>query len=414
MVEIRPFRGCYYNLARVGVPPDRLVAPPFDVISEEMRIKLSSEPMNICNIMLGDRNDSYASAAEKLREWIADKKIVQDEAECYYLYEQTYRFEDRLLQRLGVIALLRLEPLGSNVLPHEKTHPKAISDRYALLSATRTNIEQILMIYSDKDYSLRPLLERVKQPFNELMVFTDPDCVRHRIFRIPRPADVEEITGALAGKQLLIADGHHRYETALRYANEMDARVGHGPHDYVLVTLINSYDPGLIMLPTHRVLHSIDKEIIREIERKLKRRFDVKKTKDKVHLLGLLEGSVGCGSIGIWLVKERKGYLATLKSQFRSDDPVEKLDVSILHKYVIEEIFGITEEMQERKEKIEFVKGAEDAFRYAVEKDFDVVCLLNASSVPEIFDAARTGRKLPHKSTYFYPKVWSGVLMRTF
>ncbi|MEM3037832.1 MAG: DUF1015 domain-containing protein [Thermoplasmata archaeon] len=414
MVEIRPFKGHYYNLQKIGIAPEKLVAPPFDVISEEMRAELSAEPWNICNIMLGNRNDAYASAAKKLGEWIKEETITQDKAECYYLYEQTFGFEGKSFQRLGLIALLRLEPLGKNILPHEKTHPKTMIDRYELLSAVRGNIEQIFMIYEDKKDSLRPILERVRQPFNEILSFNDPDGVRHRIFRIPRPADVAEITRMMSRRQLLIADGHHRYETALRYASEQDKKAGEGPHDYVLATLVNSYDPGLIMLPTHRLLHSIDRKTLEGLERKLKKRFEVRKTRDRVHLLGLLEGAVGCNSLGIWLIKENIGYLATLKDEFRSDDPVDGLDVSILHKYVIEEIFGITEEMQEHKEKIEFVKGTEESFRFASENDYDVICLLNPSSVPEIFDAAKTGKKLPHKSTYFFPKVWSGVVMRFF
>jgi len=414
MAEIGPFRAYYYNLRKIRIAPEKLVAPPFDVISEEMRAKLSAEPLNICNIMLGNRGDAYASAANKLRGWIEEEKITQDNAECYYLYEQTFGFEGKSLQRLGLIALLRLEPLGRNILPHEKTHPKTMVDRYELLSAVRGNIEQIFMIYEDRKDSLRPILERVRQPVNEILTFVDPDGVRHRIFRIPRPADVDEITKTISGKQLLIADGHHRYETALRYASELDEKVGSGLHDYVLVALVNSYDPGLIMLPTHRLLHSIDEKTKQGLERKLKKRFEVRKTRDKVYLLELLEGAAGCGSLGIWLIEEKMGYLATLKDEFRSDDPVDRLDVSILHKYVIEEIFGVTEEMQERKEKIEFVKGTEESFKFASENDFDVICLLNPSSVPEIFDAARTGKKLPHKSTYFFPKVWSGVVMRFF
>lgn len=414
MVEIQPFNAYHYDFNRLNLPPERLVAPPFDVISEKMRAEMSAEPLNICNVMLGNRGDAYSSAAKTFRRWIEEKKIIKDDAQSYYLYEQTFRLEGKLLQRLGLIGLLRLEPLGKNVIPHEKTHPKARADRYELLSAVRANIEQVFMIYEDRQDSLRPIFERIRQPVNEIVTFTDGDGVRHRIFRIPRPADVAEITMTMSGRQLLIADGHHRYETALRYAEEMDRKEGQGSHDYVLVTMVNSYDPGLIMLPTHRLLHSIGEIDPQDLERKLKRRFDVRRTFDRVHLLGLLEGAAGCGSTGIWLFKAGIGYLATLKSKLCTDDPVDKLDVSILHKYIIEEIFGITEEMQERKEKIEFVKGTEEAFQSALDNDYDVICLLNASSVPEIFDAAKTGRKLPHKSTYFYPKVWSGLLMHVF
>ncbi|MDH4123243.1 MAG: DUF1015 domain-containing protein [Thermoplasmata archaeon] len=414
MVDIKPFKGYHYNLAKAAKAPEKLVAPPYDVISKEMLAKLQSEAMNISNVMLGDRGDSYSNASRIFGKWIESGLIVSDEKACYYAYEQTFRLEGRIMQRTGLTALFRLEPFGKNVLPHERTHVKAKADRLQLLSAVRANIEQIFMIYEDRQNALAAVLERIKQPNNEVFSFVDPSDVRHRLFRISRDSDIEMITNALKGKKVLIADGHHRYETALEFSRLTDSKVGEGVHDYVLATLVNSYDPGLKMLPAHRLIHSVDEDIIASLPEKLETRFDVDEMDDRIALLDRLEGMEGCSTIGLWFTKKKRGMMASLRTEFCSDDPVERLDVSVLHKYVIEELLRITPEMQENMEKIEFVKGTEEAFKEAEKGDFQLICLLPSTSIPEIFEAAETGRKLPHKSTYFYPKLWSGLVMYVF
>ena len=414
MVTVKPFKGFHYDFTKLSMSPEKLVAPPYDVISDEMLKALKSEPLNICNVMLGNRNDGYAHASETLRKWVESGKIVKDEKEGFYVYEQVFKLEGRIYQRLGIVALLELEPLGKNILPHEMTHPKVTQDRLALLSAINANIEQIFMVYEDKEYHLRQILERTRQPSNEVIDFTDSSDVRHRIFRINRDSDISEIIKTMRGKKALIADGHHRYETALQYSQQMDKKEGKGSHDFVLVTLVNDHDVGLIMLPTHRLISSIDQKKLDSLQEKLSKKFDVDIVEDKVELIGHLEGMEGCGIIGFWYVKKDVGLITSLKPEFCKDDPVEKLDVAILHKQVLEDILDITPEMQERREKIQFVKGTEEVFKEAANKGAQLICLLNASSIPEIFAAAETGRKLPHKATYFYPKLWSGLIMYVF
>jgi len=414
MVEIRPFRAYHYDFEGIGKPPEALLAPPYDVISEELKASLSSEPLNICNVLLGDRGDSYRTAKGIFEGWVKSGRIVQDKEPGYYVYEQTFRIEGRTHQRNGVVALLRLEPMGKDVLPHEKTHLKAKQDRMELLAAIQANIEQIFLIYDDKGASIQEILDRVKQPGNELLNFTDFDDVRHRVFRMTREADIKKVTAALAGKKALIADGHHRYEVAQRYSQEMDNKTGKGPHDFAVCTLVNARDPGLVMLPTHRLVHSLPRDRIASLQGKLSAKFDVDAVGDKGTLVARLEGREGCGVIGVWQIKEQKGFIAALRPELCPKDPVEKLDVSILHRYIIEEALGITAEMQERKENIDFVKGTEESFKVAESGDYQLLLLLTPSSIPEIFEAAETGKLLPHKSTYFYPKLWSGLVMHLF
>jgi len=411
MVDVKPFRGYHYDFEGIGKSPEKLLAPPYDVISEEMRATLSSEPLNICNVMLGNKRDSYAHAKEVFDEWIRSGRIVEDDGPGYYVYEQTFRIEGRIYQRNGIVALLRIEPLGKNILPHEKTHPKAKQDRMELLGAIKANIEQIFLIYDGSEASTQEILERIKQPGNEILAFMDPDDVRHRLFRMTRGSDIEKITLSLAGKKALIADGHHRYEVAQKYSKEMDGKVGPGPHDYAICTFVNSHDPGLVMLPTHRLVHSLPRGRVESLRSKLSDKFDIEAVNDKTSLLARLEGREGCGVIGVWRIKERDGFIAALKPEFCSKDPVEKLEVSILHHYILEEALGINPEMQERKEGIEYVKGTEESFKLAESGDFQLLFLLTPSSIPEVMEAAETGKLLPHKSTYFFPKLWSGLIM---
>lgn len=415
MVEIRPFRAYHYDFEGIGKPPEALLAPPYDVISDELRASLSSEPLNICNVMLGNRGDSYHAAKGTFEGWIESGKIVRDESPGYYAYEQTFILEGRVLQRNGVIALMRLEPLGKEVMPHEKTHSKARKDRRELLEAIKGNIEQIFLIYDDKHSSVQEILDRVKQPGNELLDFTDFDGVRHRVFSITREGDIANITALMVGKKVLIADGHHRYEVAQEYSLEVDKKSGNGPHDFAICTLVNARDPGLVMLPTHRLVGSLDSNRIVSLQERLRAKFDIEPVGDRATLLAKLEGKEGCGVIGVWLIKEKRGFVAVLKQELCSkEDPVERLDVSILHHYIIEDALGITAEMQERKEGIDFVKGTEESFKVAEGGDFQILFLLTPASVPEVLEAAETGKLLPHKSTYFYPKLWSGLVMYMF
>ena len=414
MVEISPFRGYHYDFDRLGKPPEKLLAPPYDVISDDLLNSLSSEPLNVSNITLGNREDAYRHASDILRGWVASGKLVQDEKPCLYAYEQTFKMEERILQRTGLVALVKIEPIGKSILPHEKTHSKARQDRLELLSAINANIEQIFLICDDRGGVMDSVLERVKQPGNEVLMFTDFDNVRHRLFRISRESDINLLTRSLLGSKALIADGHHRYETALAYSEKIDAAKGRGPHDYFMATIVNARNPGLIMLPTNRLVHSVDEKLISGLPSRLSARFDVELVEDKATLMGRLEGREGCGVLGFWYPRKGMGFVAVLKQENCSQDPVEKLDVSILHRYVFEEALNITPEMQERKEKVEFVKGTEESFKEAETRDCQLLCLLAPASIPEVMEAAETGRMLPHKSTYFYPKLWSGLVVYIF
>jgi len=414
MVEIRPFKAYHYNFEKISSAHERLFAPPYDVISENLLQILREEPLNISNITLGKIDGSYDGAAEKLDKWRREGLVIQDERQHYYVYEQIFHREGRTFNRTGLIALTKLTPLGKVIMPHEKTHPKAKEDRLENLRAIRGNLEQIFLIYDDPSNSISEVLERHKQPENILISFVDFDDVKHRIFYIRSESDIAKITELLGDKSALIADGHHRYETSLLFSRLMDEESGNGSHDFVMATLVNAYDPGLLLLPTHRLIHSVDDSIVKNLPKLMNDKFDLEEIGERIVLVDRLNGQNEHGVFGIWLPGEKRGYIATLRPEYRSDDPEGRLDVSILHHLVLEELLGITPEMQERKEKIRYIRGTEEAFKEMIGEDNQILFLLNPPSIPDVIDVAKEGVTLPHKSTNFHPKFWSGLLMYLF
>mgnify|MGYP000077960627 CR=1 FL=1 len=411
MVEIRPFHGFHYDMRAASAEASDLMAPPYDVISNRLLARLKRNPHNIVNITLGKIDGSYSHAAHLLRSWIRDGIVRRDERECLYVYDQSFSWEGRIYCRTALLAATMLEPMGQGILPHELTHPKAKQDRMDNLREIRGNIEQVFLIYDDSRGSIMDKLEEAKKPENSILSFVDFDDVSHRIFRISDPGVIDSITKELRGRSALIADGHHRYETALEYARKMDEENGQGGHDFILTALVCAHDPGLLMLPTYRLLHSLNPRLLARLPIDLKKRFDVEEIDDRIALSERLSGEDATGALGFWLTESNRGLLALLKPQFHPKDPLKNLDVFILHEFVLEDLLGLTPEMQDRKESIDYVKNTEDAFREAENGGYQVICMLNPPTIPEVMDIARSGRKMPHKSTFFYPKLWSGLVM---
>lgn len=411
MVEIKPFHGFYYDTRTASAAAADLMAPPYDVISEKLLVRLTREPHNIANITLGKIDGSYAHAAEFLRKWIGDGIIRRDADECVYVYDQSFSWDGRIRCRTALLAATRLEPVGQHILPHELTHPKAKQDRLDSLKAVRGNIEQVFLIYDDSSGKILDLLEEAKKPENSVISFIDFEDVSHRLFRISDPRAIGAIKEELRGRSALIADGHHRYETALEYSRMMDGKKGQGAHDFLLTSLVSAHDPGLLMLPTHRLLHSLDPGLLADLPSALSRKFEVEEIGDRVALFERLSGEDARGTLGFWLTESNRGLLAVLKPEYYPEDPVKRLDIFVLHELVLEELLGLTPEMQERKEGIEYVKGTEEALKEAENGGYQVACLLNPPTIPEVIELARSGRKMPHKATYFYPKLWSGIVM---
>jgi len=411
------FEAVRYNTSRFGRDVTRFVAPPYDVIDPEMERTLKEDRLNITHITLGDQGDSYKVAAQRLRTWLDDKVLVRDHGKGFYIYEQTFAGPDGHPRvRWGVVGLVRLEEFSKGVvMPHEKTIPRHKADRLALLKATKANTEQIFLLYDDPAGAVEAMLREVKGREEELR-FVDGDGVLHRIIRATEPGLVQGISDRFRGLKLLIADGHHRYETSLEYRDMMREkdRPGHEmPYDFVMATLVSSSNSGLIVYPTHRLVKSVDQGLIDDLPRRLEEEFDTARYGSPEELAEAVDASEE-PAFGAWIPASGTLMLATKKDRGPGRDPMDDLPVYIVQERVLKRLLGYTSEMLDRKVNIEYVKGIGPTKDAMATGEYQACFFVKPPTVGQVMAVAQTGEKLPHKSTYFYPKIWSGALLYTF
>ena len=377
MVQIKGFKAYIYNKQKVNV--QNLISPPYDVIDSNMKKELGNKSQyNFVNIIL---NESHDKANELLHKWINEQILVQDSQDSIYIYQHEFKLGSNTFKRTGFVCLLKIEELGNNILPHEQTFEKHINDRYELREKTNSDLEVIFMIYQDKSREIDNLIVPLTE--NECSLkFIDNDNNIHRIYKVNDKVIIQKITKSMHDKKLLIADGHHRYKTALRYSK------GHR-YGYVMAALVNSENEGVVILPTNRVLEEkIDIDSLREY-------FNIKKTneinfKDKSFIVATSENK----------------YLVELKQKTELS-----LDVEILHKIIFEKILKIPLEEQ-KSPKINFYKGNKAALE-AVNKN-NTAFFVNPPSLKDTFEMANSHKLMPQKSTYFYPKIFSGLVINKF
>lgn len=418
MAKVMPFEAVRYNTSRFGKDITRFVAPPYDVVSPPLERALKEDRLNITHITLGDQEDEYCVAARRLRTWLDDKVLVKDHGMSYYIYEQTFPGLDGLPRvRSGIIGLVRLEePSKGVVLGHEKTIPKHKADRMALTQAVRGNLEQIFILYDDASGEIEDILRTSKVRDEELR-FTDTDGVQHRIIRVNDAYLVEKISKLFDPAKFLIADGHHRYETALEYRDMMRRKEGPSedekPYDYVMATLVGFRNPGLVVFPTHRLVSGVDQALMESLPEKLEEEFELKQFDRPETLAQAVEDSKR-EAFGLWIPGSDTLLLATRKKHGPSKEAIEDLPVHIVQEMVLKRLLGYTAEMLDKKINIEYVKGV-DASKAAMATGEHQACFfVKPPSLQQVMDIALTGHKMPHKSTYFYPKMWSGTLMQLF
>lgn len=421
MPEILPFNGILYNQTKVNI--DDVVAPPYDVISREHQQKLyERHPHNVIRLILGREENRYASAAQHFQEWIKQSILVRDTKPAIYIVCQTFTTTTgQRVTRKGFIALCHLEEFEKKVvLPHEKTLAKPREDRFKLFKATNANFSQIFSLYSDSEQQIDRLMNGFAKakPVIDVM-FED---VQNQMWRLQDAPAVKHIQDFLSAKQVLIADGHHRYETALAYRDLMRSQnpkhTGKELYNYVMMFFTNIDDDSLVIYPTHRIVHSLKNFDARQLLQNLEQHFIIRELRDEDSLLqGLTSSSVR--SFGLALENEQSYFLLTLKPtsvlQEIIIDPipveVKELDVSLLHNVILRDILGISSEAQEQKLNIDYVKSANEALQAVRTKKAQAAFLMNATKIEEIRRVAKAGYTMPQKSTYFYPKLLSGLVM---
>jgi uncharacterized protein (DUF1015 family) len=413
MAQIQPIRSLRYDPGRTGGLQD-VVAPPYDVIDEQQRAELEARsPYNVVRIDLPRGGEGrYDRAAELLQDWRAQEVVVVDESPALWTLSQDYTGPDgRHRTRYGCFARVRVEEYGAGrIRPHERTHPGPREDRLRLTRATRANLSPIFSLYSDADGLAREALGRadVATAWGET---TDDDGTVNRLARIDDPGAIAAVERVLAGTELLIADGHHRYETARVYAEEIG---GEGPHRYVLMCLVALQDPGLTVFPTHRLVRGLSSGQQESLATTLRRDFEIEELGDASQLAPASGDTVRFGYIDAHF---RKPFMLALRDPAIADhalpdraEPYRRLDTAVLEALILKGALGMTDEAIDHLDGLGYARDAEQALELVVGAEYDAAFFMAPTPVERVQAIAAAGESMPPKSTYFFPKVPTGLL----
>jgi uncharacterized protein (DUF1015 family) len=411
MAEIQPLRALRYEPSVAG-PLQDLVAPPYDVIDEQQRAELAARsPYNVVAVDLPRGDDPYAAAAATLQRWREEGAVVQDDQPALWVLRQDYTGPDgQALTRQGFLAAVRVEDYGpGRIRPHERTHPGPKEDRLRLTRATRANLSPIFSLYSDPEQAAWRVLEpfTAGEPWDEA---TDDEGTRNRIWRVTDPDTIVAVQDAVRDAELLIADGHHRYETARVYADEVG---GEGPHRYVLMALVALQDPGLTVFPTHRLVKETTPEQQEALAGVLRERFEIERTED-------LDPGGADGSpltLGYIDAHFRQPFRLTLIDQATADaalhdkpEPYRRLDAAVLEAMLLKGPLELTDDDISHLHRFGYARTAEQARALVESGEFDLAFVLRPTPVEQVREVAEAGESMPPKSTYFFPKLPTGLI----
>jgi uncharacterized protein (DUF1015 family) len=428
MAEIIPFKALRYDPDQVKL--EDVLTQPYDKITPEMQSKYYERSAhNLVRIILGKAGETdteafnvYTRAAEYLHDWRSSGILKQDPEPGIYAYAQTFTVPGtrELAERRGLIALGRLHDYADGVVfRHEQTLTKPRADRLNLLRATRAHFGQIFMLYSDPQGEIEALLRKRTEEDPDTSLLDEYETL-HRLWRIHDPALIQAVQQRMRDKKLLIADGHHRYETALAYRNERRAESGssdpNAPYEFVMMTLVPMESRGLVILPTHRIVHGLptfDRERMLEAAGQFFEidRIDLRtESRSATTLLGQA-GENGTAFVAVtrqgpYLMRAKKNAVQDALGQVPSLQ--RDLDVVQLHRIMLERVLGISEEAVRNQENVRYERDAFEAISW-VRQGANVAFLMNPAKIDQVRDIAFGGEVLPQKSTDFYPKLLSGL-----
>jgi len=428
MAEIAPFRGILYDTKKAG-DPAKLLAPPYDVISPEERAKLAALDAHNCVRLIlpdGDGDAKYAHAAQLLREWLDEGVLRRDDAPALYRYHQTFTAEGRTTTRKGFICRIRLHRFDEGVvLPHERTLAGPKADRLKLKRATRCHLSQVFGLYEDPARKTDAPFEAVEAGAPALEG-TTTDGVTQKLWRLTDAAAQREVIRLVADQKVYIADGHHRYETMLALREELrqEATSPRSSIEYGTIFLANMDDPGLLVFPTHRVVHGLAGFDRQRVLEQAKAFFTVEEVaaadaapSATTIRRGLAEKGLSAPTFamatgaGLAYLTLRKDVDLERVPSLKGPPVLRRLDVTLLHALVIEQILGIDRAAQEKQTNLRYVKDTSKALDEARAAGVQAVFLMNPTKVHEVRDVADAGEVMPQKSTFFYPKLASGLVL---
>ncbi len=425
MARIIPFRGYRYNPAVVG-DISGVVTPPYDRVYPDVQDACyESSPYNIVRIIKGRTEDSdsegnnvYTRAAEHLNAWIEQEILIRDPEPALYAYNQTYSFEGEHLTRRGIIALGALEP--EKVHAHEKTLRGPKEDRLKLMRATEANFGHIFMLYNDPARTTEKTLHGILESTQPLAEARDADDNLHQVWRIADPELIGAIQTAVADKDLYIADGHHRYETAVNFADECE-RQGWRPaapesFDVRMMTLFNISEPGMSIRPIHRLVHGIESFDAAAFLEDAAEFFHIQHHDSLDDMVSATKVGRGMHTFGCVTAKgftsltlKDETTAASLPSEHSED--YKRLDVSLLHTILLDRILGIDAQALEEERNVTYTVDAEHGASAVRDGTQQLLFYLNATSPAEVVRVADHNEKMPQKSTDFYPKLLTGLVL---
>jgi uncharacterized protein (DUF1015 family) len=433
-MEVKAFKGYRFDPAVVG-DPGKCIAPPYDVVDDKMRDELyKANPYNIIRITRGkttaddsEQDNQYTRAGQYLETFIAEGALKQDDQPMFYAYVQDFTIAGQVYRRSGFVGLGKLEEFGSGVQPHEKTLSGPKADRLKLFKAKAANLGQIFMLYDDPEKVADTIIEKAAK--NEALIeFTDDTGVSHKLYPINDAGDIGKIEGIMADKTTTIADGHHRYETALNYYRE----TANPAAAYRMMTFVNMRNSGLVVLPTHRLVKNLENIDFDSMLDKINENFDVKaypylRDEDKEtvrkslfeemtklfdkgrHAFGLYANN---GAFYLLLLKDISVMNKALPD---ASEPARALDVNVLHKLILENILAIGDKQLASESNLTYIKDIGDAIFESINKidsgQAQMIFFMNPTRVDQVSAVAAQGEKMPQKSTFFYPKIYTGLVI---
>ncbi len=423
MADIKPFKGLYYNNEKVDLK--KVVMPPYDIIKDkDVEGYYKNSPFNIIRIDKGmeepgdtKQANKYTRAADFMGEWIIDNVLDRDDRDSFYAYTQEYRMPDgKKKEMTGFFAAVKIEEYGNRViLPHERTHDGPKADRLELMRSTYSNTSPILAMYPDPEKRAHKFLAAFIKKEKPFMSFRDLNGLNARLWKLSGGKEIKTLISIFKKKQLYIADGHHRYETAMFFRDEMREKTGvkETPFDRIMMCLISVEHSNISILPTHRVF-KVFKEFDPECAL-MKMYFSVKKMKSPAALKAAMAKKTVKKYLGI--IKDKKPYLLELKQA-----PYKKLvakaghimeyyllSPAILHTLIFEKILGVPE--KEIFGSITYTQDIDEAVKYAVQEGYKAAFLVQPATTEDVKVISQKNEVMPQKSTYFMPKIITGILI---
>lgn len=437
MAKIIPFRGIFYNPDKIHNLAE-VITPPYDIISKQDQCNFYKQsPYNVIRLDMGkatkkdtDKNNRHTRAANFLNRWLSEKILMQDTSPAFYLTTIDFTLQNKTVTRYGLIALVGLEPFNKGIiLPHEKTFSKVSAERFELIKACHANFSPIFSLYSDQNVILNSLKDAVCSKKPDIS-FIDKQGMKHRLWRITDSSIHRYVADTMKEKSIFIADGHHRYETALNYKNRISSTVSDfnddHPANYVMMYLSSMEDPGLVILPAHRMLTGIKDSTLASFIQKAENYFHIKRIlfenkemgKAQANFISALKSNSSKNMIGVFMKTGSGFYLLTLKPNVMKHitgdnrpDPLKNLDVTVLTNIILMEILGFDQSMLDNEKLIAYSSSEEKAIQEVASGRCDITFILNPTKINQLREIAQQGLIMPRKSTYFYPKVITGQVI---